>query len=64
MPPLPKNGNAKYNGTYYSAMLNYTCDGGYLLLGNATSECQLNGKWSGFVPVCAGKVVYFLLMKF
>ena len=33
----------------------YTCNTGYMLIGNAIRTCESDGMWSGTEPTCVGK---------
>lgn len=33
----------------------YHCDAGFVLDGDTSRMCQLDGEWSGEVPVCNGE---------
>ena len=42
----PENGNATVSGTGVGAMVEYTCDDGYILVGTSVQVCLDNGTWS------------------
>ena len=52
-PGSPINGGRSLPATTYQSQVTYTCNNGYQLDGEATRQCQANGKWSGFLPSCA-----------
>ncbi len=60
----PTNGESiSYNaGTMNNRPVNtvatYTCNDGYVLMGDATRTCQSDGDWSSTAPTCAGKLVH------
>ena len=39
-------------GTTLDQVANYSCNNGYLLVGNMTRTCQVDGMWSGTEPFC------------
>ena len=41
-------------GTNYKCTAVYTCNTGYVLNGNITRTCQVDGMWSGSEPTCDG----------
>uniref|UniRef100_A0A3P8P4T7 CUB and Sushi multiple domains 1 n=1 Tax=Astatotilapia calliptera TaxID=8154 RepID=A0A3P8P4T7_ASTCA len=51
-PGNPANGRT--NGTEFNLndVVNFTCNRGYVLSGNARAQCRLNGQWSSPLPVC------------
>ena len=49
--PSPRNGYVTDDVTVDS-LANYTCNDGYLLIGNSSRRCQYNGEWTGFPPLC------------
>ena len=36
---------------------NYTCDPGFVLVGDHTRICGSDGTWSGMAPTCARKLI-------
>jgi len=40
----------------YGSSLLYSCDAGYLLLGDSERRCLANGTWSGDAPTCAAPI--------
>lgn len=49
----PKNGGVILNnGTVYGAQAHYNCDNNFLLKGNNSRICQIDGNWSGKMPKC------------
>lgn len=50
----PVNGRVVIKGTAVSATATYTCDPGFVLIGNSQRECLLSGQWSGQDPTCEG----------
>ncbi|XP_064457944.1 locomotion-related protein Hikaru genki-like [Ornithodoros turicata] len=53
-PPLPPaNGRVLYGGRQYPGdTVHYTCNAGYVLIGESVSACGYNGTWSNSVPTC------------
>uniref|UniRef100_A0AAQ4S5S2 CUB and Sushi multiple domains 1 n=1 Tax=Gasterosteus aculeatus aculeatus TaxID=481459 RepID=A0AAQ4S5S2_GASAC len=47
-------GNGRTNGSEFNLndVVNFTCNKGYILGGNARAQCRLNGQWSSPLPVC------------
>ena len=45
-------------GTTLDQVANYSCNNGYLLVGNMTRTCQLDGMWSGTEPFCRKFQIY------
>ena len=48
----PANGNVAPANPVYGAEADYTCNGGYVLVGAAARTCQVDGTLSGAVPLC------------
>ncbi len=60
-PPTPVNGEAVWSSQEMSVgtMTTYSCDSGYVLVGQATRTCEdargeTIGIWSGTTPICEG----------
>ena len=51
----PPKGRVSVSGTTVGSTATYSCEGGYLLVGERTRECLATGEWSGKEPVCTGK---------
>ena len=47
----PANGQITLNETVYGSMANYSCDNGFLPIGDPILRCQDDGEWSGS-PEC------------
>ncbi|XP_035660889.1 sushi, von Willebrand factor type A, EGF and pentraxin domain-containing protein 1-like [Branchiostoma floridae] len=47
----PENG-AKTGSNYYSNVVDFTCESGYELDGDASTTCQVDGTWTHPVPTC------------
>ena len=48
----PANGDVDQPGNSVGTVSTYTCNGGYLLVGDETRTCQESGQWSGSQPIC------------
>ena len=56
LPPDVTNGRVHTSpSTVCNSAANYSCNPGYLLMGNNTRTCQANEKWSDLTPVCKRK---------
>ncbi len=60
-PPTPVNGDAVLSsqGMSVGTTANYSCDSGYVLVGQAIRTCEdvngdIIGRWSGTTPICEG----------
>ena len=49
-----------YNGTFFGASAQYSCDENYTLEGIGKLMCLENGTWSGSAPVCRGTRFNFM----
>ena len=50
--PDPVNGMVTISGPTFGSIATYTCNTGYILIGDTERVCQGNGVWSGSEPVC------------
>ena len=42
-----------YNNTIVNSTATYSCNSiGYQVIGEATSDCSVNGTWTGTIPSC------------
>ena len=48
----PENGFLDQNSTGFEAIVTYSCEMGYFLVGEESRECGINGTWSGNDPIC------------
>ena len=49
----PANGQVSHTtGAAIGQTATYSCDTGYLLMGDSTRTCQATGVWSGSEPTC------------
>lgn len=53
-PGNPANGRTNGSEFNLNDVVNFTCNRGYILSGNARAQCRLNGQWSSPLPVCKG----------
>ena len=48
----PDNGAVSLSGTTYNSVATYSCDSGYVLMGDDMRTCLDTGVWSGSAPTC------------
>lgn len=71
----PRYGQVVFTGTIFGSTATYSCNTGFILVGEQTRTCQANGKWSGRAATCHRKcetsaytiitmVLYFLARFF
>ena len=49
----PANGQVTHTGrTRFGQTATYSCDTGYILVGQSNRTCQATGVWSGSEPIC------------
>ena len=53
----PDNGDVMVGMTTFESVATYSCDPSFRLIGVTTRTCQLNGSWSGEIPVCEGNYI-------
>ncbi|XP_030270316.1 CUB and sushi domain-containing protein 1-like isoform X1 [Sparus aurata] len=51
-PGNPANGRTNGSEFNLNDVVNFTCNRGHVLSGNARAQCRLNGQWSSPLPVC------------
>ncbi|XP_047218456.1 CUB and sushi domain-containing protein 1-like [Girardinichthys multiradiatus] len=51
-PGNPANGRTNGSEFNLNDVVNFTCNKGYILSGNARAQCRLNGQWSNPLPLC------------
>ncbi|XP_028899392.1 uncharacterized protein LOC105217452 isoform X1 [Zeugodacus cucurbitae] len=51
-PENPRNGKATYTTMAYNSVVSYECRYGYTLVGESSSRCGADRKWSGTLPTC------------
>ena len=51
-PDSPSNGNVIGSQYQYGDNVTYTCNEGFVLVGDSYQTCQADRTWSGSVPVC------------
>ena len=52
----PDNGTVSLSGTTYNSVSTYSCDSGYVLMGDDMRTCSDTGLWSGNQPTCTGNI--------
>ncbi|XP_045132686.1 uncharacterized protein LOC123516957 isoform X3 [Portunus trituberculatus] len=52
VPVNPPHGKASYSSFFYNAVVTYTCDYSYMIVGPETRRCGPNRQWSGSMPKC------------
>ena len=52
----PENGAVSVSGTTYNSVATYSCDTGYVLMGDDMTTCLDTGLWSGDQPTCTGNI--------
>ncbi|XP_064397052.1 sushi, von Willebrand factor type A, EGF and pentraxin domain-containing protein 1-like isoform X2 [Halichondria panicea] len=50
--PSLSNGEVSFSATTFNSVASYTCDLGYILIGETSRMCQLDEQWSGDAPTC------------
>lgn len=60
-PGNPANGRTNGSEFNLNDVVNFTCNKGYILSGNARAQCRLNGQWSNPLPVCKGHIYHTAL---
>ena len=45
-------GKVEYGEKYVGALVTYSCDHGYKLVGDSQRQCEHSGYWSGTKPEC------------
>jgi len=53
-PGRPENGNTFGDDFSVGAIVNHTCNVGYVLNGASERECLPSGNWSEPLPICDG----------
>ena len=48
--------------TEFGAVANYMCSSDFVLKGNSTRECLVNGSWSGSKPTCGMSIRVYSCM--
>ena len=56
----PNNGSIKLTGTSFGDTATYSCDMGFMLLGESTRTCEAGSFWSGVVPFCSRKLMHVI----
>ena len=50
--------------TGLGAVANYTCNGGYDLVGDTMRTCEANGQWAGAEPTCMCRCFFCCILYF
>ena len=56
----PKNGLIERSVVVYRGKTVFSCNEGYLMQGDATLTCTLNGTWDHDQPTCTGMLLVLL----
>ena len=56
-PGQPVNGDTMGDDFSVGAVVNHTCNIGFVLNGASQRECLLGGNWSEPLPTCIGKIL-------
>ena len=48
----PRDGRVEYGGVTVGSAARYSCDEGYVLVGDPARVCESDGTWSGEPPRC------------
>lgn len=51
-PEIPSYGKITAKHFTFGSVANYSCVYGYMLVGNPSVECDVDGSWKGAMPVC------------
>ena len=58
----PLNGVVEFNQTTFGSVAEYSCNEGFVFMGNTSNRsCQANGRWTE-EPTCIGKVHFTTVM--
>ncbi len=55
-PPTVTNARASYNSTQLWAIATYSCNDGYEMEGQNTTQCTNNSIWASTLPACLRKL--------
>ena len=56
--PDPANGSVNHTaGTTMGQTATYSCNTGYILVGDSTRTCQATGNWTESAPTCEGMYI-------
>ena len=55
--PNPDNGMVTWDSLAPGGVATYTCDPGFVLIGEPTRNCGSDGTWSGMAPICERKFI-------
>ena len=51
----PRNGQVVLTGVVVYATASYSCNKGFVLVGDVSRRCGCDGRWSGSAPICKRK---------
>ena len=54
-PGLPEHGKRTVTSNLVTAVVTFSCDPGYFMVGNNQRTCLPTGQWSGSIPSCERK---------
>ena len=59
-PPVPINGSVSITSlqTTFQSIAIYSCDLGFMLVGENRRICEAQGAWSGQTPTCTGMITF------
>ena len=58
--PNPLHGRVAVTGQHIGGQAVYSCDGGYVMVGESVHQCQQSGQWSGDPPQCGEHRMVYL----
>lgn len=61
-PGTPVNGQRVLEDTTFDATVTYSCNDGYVLVGEKERQCGSEGQWSGPLPRCDGEWNHYTSM--
>ena len=56
----PQNGQVTLTGTVFGSTATYSCNTGFILVGERTRVCRASGEWSGKSPICQRRFTFLL----
>ena len=58
----PMHGQVNLTQAVFGAVANYSCKGGYILMGPTSRTCQSNGNWTEDAPLCQSKPLSHIIL--